>query len=77
MIEGDPPSPLRSPRSIQSPEGHPVGTLRALARSPRFKANIGLALLDPPWFEPDTDLQVTLDGTNRAAATTPLPFNID
>lgn len=77
VIEGDPPSPLRSPRSIQSPEGHPVGTLRALARSPRFKANIGLALLDPPWFEPDTDLQVTLDGTNRAAATTPLPFNID
>lgn len=77
VIDGDPPSPLRSPRSVQSPEGHPVGTLRALARSPRFNTNIGLALLDPPWFEPGTDLQAHLDGTNRAATTTPLPFNID
>ncbi len=77
VIEGDPPSALRSPRAIQSPEGHPVGTLRALARSPRFDTNIGLALLDPPWFEPDTELQVRLDGANRTATTTPLPFNLD
>jgi aminomethyltransferase len=77
VIDGDPPSPLRSPRSVLSPDGHPVGTLRALARSPRFDANIGLALLDPPWFEPRTELQVSLDGTIRAATTTPLPFNLD
>ncbi len=77
IIDGDPPSPLRSPRSIQSPEGHPVGTLRAVARSPRFTANIGLALLDPPWFERGTELQVSLDSINRTATTTPLPFNLD
>ena len=77
VIDGDPPSPLRSPRSVQSPDGHPVGTLRALARSPRFDANIGLALLDPPWFEPGTELRVSLDGANRAATTTTLPFNLD
>lgn len=77
VIDGDAPSPLRSPRAVQSPDGHPVGTLRALARSPRFDANIGLALLDPPWFEPGTDLQVHLDGTNQTATTTPLPFKLD
>ncbi len=77
VIDGDPPTPLRAPRSVQSPDGHPVGTLRALARSPRFDANIGLALLDPPWFEPSTDLQVSLDGANRVATTTSLPFNLD
>ncbi|WP_419865237.1 glycine cleavage T C-terminal barrel domain-containing protein [Candidatus Poriferisodalis sp.] len=77
VIDGDPPLPLRSPRSVQSPDGHPVGTLRALARSPRFDANIGLALLDPRWFEPGTELQVSLDGTNRAATTTSLPFDLD
>ncbi|MDE0318812.1 MAG: hypothetical protein OXH86_11230 [Acidimicrobiaceae bacterium] len=77
VIGGDAPSPLRSPRSVQSPDGHPVGTLRALARSPRFDANIGLALLDPPWFEPGTELRVSLDGANRAATTTTLPFNLD
>lgn len=77
VIDGDPPSPLRSPRSVQSADGYPAGTLRALARSPRFDANIGLALLDPPWFEPGTELRISLDGTNRAATTTTLPFNLD
>ncbi|MCY3586216.1 MAG: hypothetical protein OXG76_11065 [Acidimicrobiaceae bacterium] len=77
VIDGDPPSPLRSPRSVQSADGYPAGTLRALARSPRFDANIGLALLDPPWFEPGTELRVSLDGANRAATTTTLPFNLD
>ena len=77
VIGGDAPLPMRSPRSVQSPDGHPVGTLRALARSPRFDANIGLALLDPPWFEPGTELRVSLDGANRAATTTTLPFNLD
>lgn len=77
VISGDPPSPLRSPRSVQSPDGHPVGTLRALARSPRFDTNIGLALLDPPWFEPGTEFRVSLDGTDRVATTTSLPFNLD
>ena len=77
VIDGEPPSPLRSPCAVQNADGHPVGTLRALTRSPRFSANIGLALLDPPWFRPDTRLQVTLDGTTRIATTTPLPFDLD
>ena len=76
VVDGEPPMPLRSPRSVQSPDGHPVGTLRALTRSPRFDANIGLALLDPPWYEPDTALQVNLDGIDRPAMTTQLPFNL-
>ena len=77
VIDGEPPMPLRSPRSLQNPDGHPVGTLRALTRSPRFGANIGLALLDPPWFEPGTELHISLDGTQRTATTTTLPFNLD
>ena len=77
VIDGEPPMPLRSPRSLQNPDGHPVGTLRALTRSPRFNANIGLALLDPPWFEPSTELRISLDGTQRTATTTTLPFNLD
>ena len=77
VIDGDTPSPLRSPRAVQNPDRHPVGTLRALARSPRFDTNIGLALLDPPWFEPGTELRVSLDGTDRAATTTSLPFDLD
>ena len=77
VIDGEPPMPLRSPRSLQNPDGHPVGTLRALTRSPRFGANIGLALLDPPWFEPSTELRISLDGTQRTATTTTLPFNLD
>ena len=76
VIDGDPPSPMRSPRTVQCPDGHPVGTLRALARSPKFDTNIGLALLDPPWFEPDTALRVNLDGIDRSAMTTQLPFNL-
>ncbi len=76
VIEGDPPTPLRSPKAVHVPDGSPVGTLRALTRSPRFNANIGLALLNPPWFKPGTNLQISLDGTSRNASTTPLPFNL-
>ena len=76
VINGGPPMPLRSPRALRSPDGGPAGTLRALTRSPRFNANIGLALLDPPWFEPDTALEVTLDGADRTATTTSLPFTL-
>ena len=77
VIDGDPPSPLRSPRSVRSPDGQPVGTLRALTRSPRFGTNIGLVLLEPPWFDPGTELHVSIDGTDRAATTTSLPFDLD
>lgn len=77
VVDGEPPMPLRSPRTVQNPDGHPVGTLRALTRSPRFEANIGLALLDPPWFAPGTELRVGLDGIERRVTTTPLPFNLD
>jgi len=77
VIDGDPPLPMRSPCSVQNLDGHPVGTLRALARSPRFDTNIGLALLEPRWFAPSTELQVNLDGTNRAATTTSLPFDLN
>ena len=77
VIDGEPPMPLRSPRALRSPDGHSAGTLRALTRSPRFNANIGLALLDPPWFEPGTALEVTLDGADRSATTTTLPFTLD
>ncbi|MCY4519013.1 MAG: hypothetical protein OXB99_17425 [Acidimicrobiaceae bacterium] len=77
VIDGGPPMPLRSPRALRSRDGRPAGTLRALTRSPRFNANIGLALLDPPWSEPGTELEVTLDGADRSATTTTLPFNLD
>ena len=77
VIDGEPPMPLRSPRALRSPDGRPAGTLRALTRSPRFNANIGLALLDPPWFEPGAELEVTLDGADRTATTTSLPFTLD
>jgi len=76
VVDGGPPMPLRSPRALRSPDGRPAGTLRALTRSPRFNANIGLALLDPPWFEPGTALEVTLDGADRSATTTSLPFTL-
>ena len=76
VVSGDPPSPMRSPHTVQSPDGHPVGTLRALVRSPKFDTNIGLALLNPPWFEPSTSLTVTVDSIDRRAMTTPLPFDL-
>ena len=77
VIECPPPPPLRSPRAVETPDGDPAGALRALTHSPRFGATIALALLDPPWFEPGTQLQVTLDATIRTATTTTLPFNLD
>ena len=75
LIDGEPGPSLTTPRAVHSPDGRLVGTLRALARSPRLGAHIGLALLTPPWHEPGTDVRVSLDGVCRASATTTaLPF---
>ncbi|WP_419840986.1 glycine cleavage T C-terminal barrel domain-containing protein [Candidatus Poriferisodalis sp.] len=76
VVDGEPPAPLRSPQTVRSRDGSPVGTLRALTRSPRFGANLGLALLSPPWFEPGIELRVNLDDADRTATTTSLPFDL-
>lgn len=76
VIDGDPPMPLRSPCAVCDTEGRAVGTLRSLTHSPRFGANIGLALLEPASSAPGTTLTVIIDATSRTAVTTTLPFDL-
>jgi dimethylsulfoniopropionate demethylase len=71
---GEPTSACRVPWTL-SVAGAFAGTLTSAAWSPRFETNIGLAMVERGFWEPGTEVAVTLpDGTARGGEVTELPF---
>ena len=76
LIDGEPLNPNPEPVGLQNPNGTRAGQTRVIAYSPRYKQNLGLAIIEVPHNLPGTKLQVETPNGWRPATVTDLPFDL-
>ncbi len=76
LIEGEPLEPNPEPTGLRNPNGTHAGQTRVIAHSPRFKQNLGLAIVEVPHNLPGTKLEVETSEGWRPATVADLPFDL-